>query len=129
MKYFTKEAVFAVTPFDVKSKKELSSIEGWTKERTNMFTGQVVGGLIGGLLAAGTSGLIGDRIPSDLFKKLPVKSKTLFLALAGALAGGGVGGIRSLRKTEREAGVKPTGVGKYLGRVSGTGVGAVALPI
>lgn len=125
-----KKAVFGVTPWDVKSPEELDSIEGYARERGNMIAGQLTGGLTGGALgaAAGEAGL-GKKVNPKFVAKLPNKSNTLFLALLGALGGAWTGGVRSLRKTEREAGVEPTGPGKYFARVGGTAAGSVTVPI
>ena len=125
-----KTAVFGVTPWDVKSPEELDSVEGYAKERGNMLVGQGVGALTGGAIGAavGETGL-GKKINPKFVAKLPNKSNTLFLALLGALSGGWLGGVRSLRKTEREAGVEPTGPGKYFGRTAGTLGGALTIPI
>lgn len=118
---FNKLAFIAVTPFKVKDEKELKSGKGFTKETGNQmasgFTGALAGGVVGAVLgaAAGAGGGGGTEG-----------------ALAGAGIGasllGGVGGvvssIRGVRKTEREAGVQPMGVNKFLGRTLGRVVSA-----
>ena len=112
------EAVFNklsfVTPMKIKSKKELASPKGYVKERVNMMTGGIMGALPGAAAA----------VVAHTKKRLPMR------AAGGALAvlGGTVGAISSLRKGEKSVGVKPTGVGKYIGRATGATVGDMVLP-
>lgn len=117
---FNKLAFIAVTPFKVKDEKELKSGKGFAKETGNQmasgFTGALAGGVVGAALGA-AAGIPGGGTEG---------------ALAGAGIGasllGGVGGvvssIRGVRKTEREAGVQPMGVNKFLGRTLGRVVSA-----
>ena len=79
---------------------------GYIKERGN----RAIGGLLG---AAPGLALMGAGLRSTR---------------GGMTASGGIGGIRSTRKTERGAGVQPMGVGKFLGRTLGSSVGGVVIP-
>ena len=112
---FTKYAFFALTPFDVKNKQELESGKGFAKEYANRFTGGLAGatvGAFGGAFLGSLGGVNGANIG----------------AKAGAILGAVTGDVRSLRKTEREAHVQPTDLGKYIARSIPGGIAGRFVP-
>lgn len=118
-----KLAFFAVTPFDVANQQELESGKGYFKEMGNRLAGGVTGAMVGGA----PLGLLGGALQANRPGGGAGKA-TIAAAILAALAGAYTGDVRSLRQTEREAGVKPTGVGKYLGRAVGSTVGSAVVP-
>jgi hypothetical protein len=104
---FEKLSFIAFTPLTVKNKEELRSINGYLKEKLNEVVSVAAG--------AGTGGLVGGTL-GMLTRKPELIAPSI---VAGSAIGGITSGIRGVRKTEREAGVKPTGVGKFLGRTAG----------
>jgi len=113
-----KLAFIVVNPFTVKDKKELQSVKGYAKEKGNAFTSFLTGGALSGAAA----GLLTGALTKD-----PKKAQIA----AGVAAGLGAitSDIRSTRATERKAGVKPMGVGKYLGRGVASTLAQAAIPI
>lgn len=89
------EKLAFIAPFTIKDKKELQSVKGYAKEVGNMMTGLMVGSIPGIALAIAKKPLI----------SVPVQP-----------LGASVGAYLSLRKSERKAGVKPSGIGKLLAR-------------
>lgn len=152
---FNKYAFLAVTPFDIKDKKEYKSGKGYAKEWANKVIGVIGGGITGGLAGMGIGALAAlpfakgkskaarslaraaksnhklngktvSRISVDLTKPDIMQSATMAGGIVGAVTGGITGEVRSIRKGEREAGVKQTGLGSYLGRsVAGAVAGSV----
>lgn len=116
---------FAFSPLKVKDEKELKEPKGYAKEYINRNTGATAGMLVGMTGGAGIGAGLGSIGRTSNAAEIGV----LTGMLAGGITGGITGDVRSLRKTEREAGVKPTGVGKYLGRSLGSVITGTILPI
>jgi len=121
-----KLAFIAVTPFNVTNKKELESKKGYLKEVGNRVAGSIGGSLTGATIA----GLLGAAIAAGVIKIKPntadffnVKDIAALAALTAAPIGSIAGDYKSLRKTEREAGVDPSTFGKYLARGLGSATG------
>ena len=123
----------AVTPFKVKNKKELKSPKGFAKETANATIGYLAGGLAGGVIPAGLY-LAAKRVSPMRMRAgftgneahFINSGKAFGMAMIGGGLGGVTGGVRSLRKTEREAGVKPSGLGKFLIRGGSSAAGFIA---
>jgi len=109
---FEKVAFIAVTPWKVKDNRELKTGKGWLKEYGNRFTSQLLGAAPGVAVATAGAFTRGKA-------RLPLIAGGAALGFTGAVTSD----IRAIRKTERGAGVQPTGTGKYLGRHFGS-VGA-----
>lgn len=129
---FTKEAFFAVAPF---KGGKYDSAGGYGAEYGNKMLGDLTGSFAGAGGGAGIGAGIGGIIGAIRGKAK--KGAGIGAAIGGGigyLAGGVTGQIRSLRKSERNAGVRPSGVGAILGRglaatgggLAGAGVGALA---
>ncbi len=112
---FHKSAFWAVAPLKVKNRKEWESGKGYTKEYINRTLGAALGALPG----------------AAVFGAGAAKGNTPLTAIGAllALAGSTTGGVRSLHKSERSAKVKTTGLGQYLGRTLGAGVGQSLIPV
>ena len=110
-----KVALFATAPFKVKDEKELKSSKGHFKELANAS----IGGTVGAAAGAGAGGVLGSFVGA-----------TGLGAVAGGIAGGVSGAKKSINKTERQAGAKPSGYGKFFGRAAAsTGMAAPGLAV
>lgn len=110
---------------DAPKKKDYKSVGGYARETVNRMSSKLVGGALGAAGGATVGGLIG------LALKNPAAG-----AGAGALLGGVPGTIvsdyRSIRRTEKETGIKEkdrTNVGGYIVRGIGAGVGGAVIPV
>ena len=110
--HLEKSAFFAVTPTKIKSRDEYFSAKGYAKEYVNQTLGGTLGGVVGGIGGAAIGALGGP-------------TGAAIGAGVGVATGGLTGSIRSLRKTEREAKVKQTGLGDLFVRNVASGVGSV----
>jgi len=117
---FHKTAFWGITPLKPKPGEEYDSLKNYAKEYVNTGLGIVLGAGGGAGAGAGLGALVG------YMAKKPALGAGVGAAI-GAFPGAITGGIRSLRKTERETGVKPTGVGQYFGRVFGAGIPSAAI--
>ena len=118
----------AFTPFGPKDKKELDSGKGYLKEFGNRLVSSSVGAMAGyasgaaaglGALLLARKGLKGRDLSIIMAKNAP-QAAALAGGVVGAYTGAITSDIRSIRKTERGAGVKPMGAGKHLGRTLGS---------
>lgn len=125
------------TPFDVKSRKEYYSSEGYLKELGNTtlsaLAGGAMGGVAGGAVGAGLAAAIWAGLPAGYKKNLELPAALMGGAalggLPGMLVGGVVGDYKSMRKTEREAGVDVTRPLGYIGRKLGSSLTGTIIPI
>lgn len=111
---FKKTAFWGITPFKVRDRKEWKSGKGKLKEWANVQSGNFVGSLPGIAI---------------MLAALKNPGVSYGIGLPTTILGGLTGGIKSLRATEREAGVKPTNLPQFLGRVGGKIGGGFLVPV
>jgi len=121
-----KLAYFAITPFKVKNKKELESLDGFVKETGNRLISTTAGSAAGLASGFGLGIALGKVIAAYTAargKRIPPSELVTRGAMAGAAAGAFIGNLAALRETERQAGVKNStsldlfkrGVGGFIG--------------
>lgn len=104
-----KLAFFA--PFETK-KEDYDTVSGFAAEQGNRAVGSLTGAAGGGGIGAGIGGAIGAILKG----KKGAKAGAKIGGIGGAVVGSTVGDVKSLHKSEEDAGKKKTNFGQYLGR-------------
>lgn len=116
-----KNAFFALTPFEPEKGSKHKSFGSWGPEIGNILAGEIVGAAAGAAIPG--AGALAAALAGN-----PTLAGILgATAIGTGLLGGYIGAGRSLRATEREAGLKPSHFGQLAGRYGGALVGSAAL--
>ena len=104
-KFIEKKAFVGLTPFNIRDKETFHSTEGYMKEVGNRTAGMFAGAAAGAL----TGGIVGTTLAGQ------------GMGTAAGIMGGGIVGMltgdyKSVRKGEREAGVRQSTIGEHIGR-------------